>query len=193
MKIGFFGGSFNPPHFGHILAATYALSRFSFDQIWWAPVYRHAFAKELCSFKHRCAMLQSCLDDLGPKHYLSKVEKNEEAEGKTILTLRHLKQQYPQNQFSLLVGSDSIENFKKWYQFEELQDEFEIAIIPRKTYLIDEDAFFIPNVSSTAARREIKKMVERNQVREELAGWIHPRVLEYISEHGLYQSAKKNE
>lgn len=188
MRIGFFGGSFNPPHFGHLLAASYALSRFNFDQMWWVPVYQHAFAKRLSPFEDRCAMLNLMLQDLGPKHRLSLIEKEIASEGKTLLVLEELKRRHPESTLCIVVGSDAIENFRKWYQYDTLKKNFEMCIVPRKTYLTDDDEFFIPNVSSTAVRKTLRDKSNETETisSQNLARWLHPKVTQYIRQNKLF-------
>ena len=53
MRVALFGGSFNPPHYGHVLAAHYALMRYGVDEVWVLPVLDHPYDKDLAPFEQR--------------------------------------------------------------------------------------------------------------------------------------------
>ncbi len=62
--LGVFGGSFDPPHVAHVLAASYALAVGNFERLLAVPVYAHAFDKKLASFEHRVAMCELAFAEL---------------------------------------------------------------------------------------------------------------------------------
>ena len=66
MQVALLGGSFNPPHVGHLLAAQYVRATQGVDEVWLMPAYRHPFGKALESFEHRVRMCELlCQDSLG--------------------------------------------------------------------------------------------------------------------------------
>ncbi|MCB0271439.1 MAG: nicotinate (nicotinamide) nucleotide adenylyltransferase [Bdellovibrionales bacterium] len=151
MKIGFFGGTFNPPHLGHLLAATYALKTFDLDQVWFAPVFHHPFGKHSIPFEHRLAMCKLLIAELSPPFLVTDIEKEIAHEGKTYFTLKELQKRFPENTFSLVIGSDLQEQIKKWSHYNELQEEFTIHFVPRGE---KDNPTSIPNISSTNVRAD---------------------------------------
>ena len=79
-RVGVFGGSFNPPHVGHVLAAAYLLSMAAVDRVLVIPVFRHPFAKTLASFEDRLAMCQLAMTWL-PQVEVSDIERQLGGEG----------------------------------------------------------------------------------------------------------------
>ena len=66
MHVALLGGSFNPPHVGHLLAAHYVRATQGVDEVWLMPAYHHPFGKALADFEHRAAMCELlCLDASG--------------------------------------------------------------------------------------------------------------------------------
>lgn len=152
-----FGGSFNPPHIGHVFAATWALQTLPIDEVWWMPVYAHAFGKDLLAWPNRLKLVRATLESLSERMKLCTVEAELGQESRTIDTLNHLQAQYPTHRFSLLVGSDILPEIPTWKDGERLQETVKIYAIGRSGYPahVTED-LLLPNVSSTALRRAIQ-------------------------------------
>src|SRR3954464_13123296 len=85
LRVALFGGSFNPPHIAHELAALYVLETALVDALWFVPAYEHAFGKPLAPFDDRMAMCELVAAALGPRARVSDVER---AIGGRSLTLR---------------------------------------------------------------------------------------------------------
>ncbi len=176
MKIGFFGGSFNPPHLGHLLAATYALKVHSLDQVWLAPVFHHPFAKNMIDFDHRLEMCKILVQHLTPPFHVTDIEKHLHHDGKTVYTLRKLKEQNAQDEFILIIGSDLKEQIKTWAESTALQKEFKIVIIPRG---LQDDPTSIPNISSTNIRAD-------HYSEQQLRAIVTPDIQDYLKMKKLY-------
>jgi nicotinate-nucleotide adenylyltransferase len=176
MKIGFFGGSFNPPHLGHLLAATYALKVHKLDEVWIAPVFHHPFAKEMIDFDHRLAMCNLLVEKITPPFRVIDIEKNLNQGGKTIHTLRKLKIDHPNDEFILIIGSDLKEQIKTWNDAEDLQKEFKIVVVPRG---LENDPTSIPNISSTNIRAE-------SYTKEQIKNVVTPEIYDYMIKEKIY-------
>lgn len=176
MRIGFFGGSFNPPHLGHLLAATYALKVHHLDEVWLAPVYHHPFAKKMIDFEHRLAMTKLLVEKVSPPFKVTDIEKHLNFEGKTLFTLRELKKQNPNDEFFLIIGSDLKEQIKTWNHAEELLKEFPVLVIPRG---VQNDPISIPNISSTNIRTD-------NYTKEQIKRVVTPEIFDYMSKNKIY-------
>jgi nicotinate-nucleotide adenylyltransferase len=177
MRIALFGGSFNPPHLGHIAIVKDLLASKKFDELWVIPSFKHPFGKELASFEDRITMCHLLYDPLGPKVKISEVEKKiNNTQGWTITTLRHLIDQFPEHQFSWVMGSDLFRETSKWKDFDEIKKWVPIISIPRAGY---EKSKF-PEISSTQVRKAI---VEG----KDMSSLVPPEVMKYIQKKGLYR------
>src|SRR5204862_8276407 len=75
VRVALFGGSFNPPHIAHQLAALYVLETAPVDELWFVPAYEHAFGKPLAAFDDRLAMCKLTAAALGARARVSDVER----------------------------------------------------------------------------------------------------------------------
>ncbi|WP_437985955.1 nicotinate (nicotinamide) nucleotide adenylyltransferase [Sorangium sp. So ce117] len=119
-RVAVFGGSFNPPHVAHVLAATYAISIAPIDEVLVVPVYRHPFSKELVPFEHRLAMCHLALGWL-PGVSVSPVERDLGGESLTLRTLEHLAAAHPDWAMRLLVGADVLSDLPRWHRFDRIE------------------------------------------------------------------------
>lgn len=177
MRIGVFGGSFNPPHYGHLLAAVYALKAYDLDQLWFVPAFEHAFGKSLVAFSHRQKMVQLLIEGLGPRFKVKSIEKTIKNPGKSWLTLQALQNKYPSYRFQWIIGSDLETDTRRWYNVKELKKKYGFLVVPRGSK--HSAPFFIPDVRSMDIRRRIR----RGQGLESLT----PKsVQSYILQHRLF-------
>src|SRR2546430_4459271 len=93
MEIALFGGSFDPPHVGHLLAATYVLATEPVGELWLVPVHQHPFGKKLAApFEHRVELCEALIADAGLRRArVSRVEAELGGEGRTVDLLEHLR------------------------------------------------------------------------------------------------------
>jgi nicotinate-nucleotide adenylyltransferase len=118
-RVAFFGGSFNPPHMGHVLGAVYALSTSPIDEVLVVPVYQHPFAKHLAPFTERLAMLQLAVGWI-PRVRVSTVEEELGGESRTLRTIEHLREADPGASLRLLVGADVLADLPKWHRWDRI-------------------------------------------------------------------------
>jgi len=175
--VGVLGGSFNPPHLGHLLASVYALAIFELDEVWLVPTFQHPFQKKLAPFRHRVAMCRRLIQGLGSKFKISTIEGDQKLDGKTLKTLLALRQKHKHHHFSLIIGSDLLKERKKWHRFSEIENRFGVLVVPRGKGKKGEIA--IPNISSSEVRKRIKK-------RKALDLLLTPAVVSYESNHQVY-------
>ncbi|NUP04714.1 MAG: nicotinate (nicotinamide) nucleotide adenylyltransferase [Polyangiaceae bacterium] len=180
IRVGIFGGSFNPPHVAHVLAAAYALLVAPIDRVVIVPVFCHPFSKELASFEDRLAMCRLAFEAL-PHVEISTVEQELGGESRTLRTVEHLKALHPDWRLRLLLGSDVVPDLPKWHRFDRIAEIAEPFVIERRGATSDEARALLPEVSST----EIRALFERGAF-DELASLVPRRVLEYARERGLY-------
>src|ERR1041384_419210 len=99
MRIALFGGSFNPPHVGHQLAALYVLETAAVDELWFVPAFRHPFDKPLADFEDRMTMCQRAAAALGPRVRVSDIERALGGPSRTLRTVQTLVQRHPADVF----------------------------------------------------------------------------------------------
>ncbi|MDT8861439.1 nicotinate-nucleotide adenylyltransferase [Alkalihalobacillus sp. MEB130] len=122
-KVGLFGGTFNPPHLGHLLFAQEVLISFELDEIWFIPVNvpPHKESDDLASNQDRVDMLVGATRDNDHFH-VNTIELEREGPSYTIDTMKQLKQLYPDDTFYFLIGGDMIEYLPKWTKIKELME-----------------------------------------------------------------------
>jgi nicotinate-nucleotide adenylyltransferase len=130
MAIGLFGGSFNPPHEGHLLVAEIALRRLGLDQLWWmvTPGNPLKSRTELASLADRIAMSNRLIHD--PRIKITAFEKTLGG-SYTADTLAFVKVRNPQANFVWVMGADSLKTFHNWQKWREIASTFPIAVIDR--------------------------------------------------------------
>ena len=132
MHIGLFGGSFNPPHTGHQIVAEAVRDQFGLDAIWWIPnaTPPHKSDSSLASAEHRRAMTERAI--AGHPHFaLCDVELERDGVSYMVDTIRILQQNHPDRTFSLLIGSDSLDQFGTWHCPDEIADRVSLIVYKR--------------------------------------------------------------
>ena len=176
MKIALFGGSFNPPHAGHVAVAKHLIDSGSFDEVWVLPTFRHPFDKNLTPFEDRLALCRLAFGEL-PQVRVSEAEREAQSpKGFTVDLLRHLKKKFPKHRFFLVMGSDLKREADQWKDFDQIEKLATLHPIPRKGY---EDSPF-PEVSSTELRTALAG-------KRDVSALIPRKVFEEIRRRGLYR------
>lgn len=189
MNIGILGGSFDPPHIGHLLVARQIKEIAGFDQIWLMPYFDHNWDSPETEAYHRLAMAK-CIEEVGI--VVSDVEIKQNTKSYTIDTVRRLKIDYPKDIFSWIVGSDVLQDFHRWREFDQLTKEIKFLLLPRDGYpipLILPEGF--KSVSSdNLVTTNLSSSIIRNRVTLGLSvkDMVPAHVLSYIHEHRLYRS-----
>jgi nicotinate-nucleotide adenylyltransferase len=182
MQVAFFGGSFDPPHVGHVLAAAYVLSTGQVAKVVCVPVFSHAFAKPLTDFEQRVTMTRRAMQPL-PAVEVSEIEREQPAPNYTLHTLRALRAQHPDWQLRLMVGSDVFAEQQKWKDFEEVVKLAPPLVLARAGVPGTTDAV-LPQVSSSQVRSLLQ---QGGPDSARLATLVPHEVLEHITAHGLYR------
>lgn len=195
-KVAYFGGTFDPPHWGHLAIARRVLAARVADEVWFVPVFAppHKDGGVIASFEHRKNMLELLLQGESGMQ-ICEVEKSlGKTPSYTVDMLGELKRQYPRYEFVLLIGGDSLEQLGSWHRVEDLLQGYEILVYPRQNCDFATALRKLPGskmkkispldgvfcqVSSTEARKKL----EKNQSADNI---IPQAVLHYIKENGLY-------
>jgi nicotinate-nucleotide adenylyltransferase len=182
-EVALLGGSFNPPHVAHLMAAYWTLATQGVREVWLLPTYRHAFGKALAPFEDRVRMCE-----LAARAIRGVAVCTAEAElagdplvGKTVRTLEHLVAKHPGTRFSLVVGSDVLRETEKWYRWDRVLELARVVVVGREGHPEGAaGAPLLPPVSST----EIRARIARG---EDVSAVVPRLVREYIGERGLYR------
>ena len=133
MKIGIFGGTFNPPHKGHARMIEKLTEELELDKVLIIPnkIPTHKRCDELADNKDRLAMCKMAFKN--PKFEISTMEMDRESDSYTIFTVDELKKKYPADELYLIIGSDMFLMFHKWYKHKELLEKCRICVGARET------------------------------------------------------------
>jgi len=189
MKIGLFGGSFDPVHQGHSQLAEQALLQFDLDRVIWIPAYFSPFKDEsamIASAEQRMAMVRLACATF-PKFEVSDFEIHRKIPSYAIDTVMHMRSVYPQAELYWILGQDAFEGLPKWRNFETLSREliflvggradrsFHFAGFAGRAELIDVSLH-------PAASSDLRKTLPLGE------GWesLHPDVRNYIRSQKLY-------
>jgi nicotinate-nucleotide adenylyltransferase len=195
-RVAFFGGSFDPPHVGHVLAAAYVLSTQDIDRVLVAPVFQHPFAKSLTSFADRMAMCRLAFGWL-PGVEVSDVEARLGGESLTLRTLEHLAAERPGDAFRLVIGSDVVADLPKWHRFDRIAELAPPLILPRA--LARTSASRAGDDGASASAPQVLPAVSSSEIREAIAAagehvpdlvraLVSRRVVEHIVARRLYRA-----
>ena len=135
-KIGIYGGSFNPVHFGHVGLAKWVIEHTDLDELWLlvSPNNPLKDAKILAPEQERLAGVREAIKDI-PGLVASDFEFALPRPSYTANTLRELKKAYPQHEFTLIIGEDNVAIFDKWREYEYILENFRIFVYPRRSLL----------------------------------------------------------
>ena len=139
-RIGIYGGSFNPVHFGHVGLAKWVIENTDLDELWLMvsplnPLKANAPASNSASdltsnFQQRLAAVREAVKDI-PGVKVSDFEFSLPRPSYTANTLRSLQQAYPGVEFTLVIGEDNIAIFDRWREYEYILANFRIFVYPR--------------------------------------------------------------
>ncbi|MBX3182587.1 MAG: nicotinate-nicotinamide nucleotide adenylyltransferase [Polyangiaceae bacterium] len=203
MRVAVFGGSFNPPHVGHVLAACYLLSIGACERVLVVPVKAHAFNKALAPLPDRLALCEAAMGSL-TNVFVSDREATLPPPNYTLTLLEALAAEHPSWQLRLVIGTDVLAERHLWHAFDEVERLAPLIVLGRAGYSSDGRSSdesssvvsdeltrfeappaFLPEVSSTEVRALLARRGEPG-VREALALRVPARVLAEIEARGLY-------
>lgn len=182
MKLGLYGGTFDPIHNGHTHVITQLLTQQVVDRILVVPAGEPRLRENSpqATGAQRRTMCQLAINDL-PQEIRSKVEVNpievlRMGPSYTIDTVEAVHQTYPEDEIVLVVGTDAYEKISQWHRVDELLSMVTLEVIERPG-------------SSTGQGRDIDAIdLSATQVRLGQADQLSPSVANYIKEHNLYVS-----
>lgn len=132
-KIGLFFGSFNPVHNGHLMLANYIIEYGDLDEVWFvvSPHNPLKAVSGLLPEKQRLDLVSLAIADFD-RFKLCDVEFGMPKPSFTIDTLTLLNARHPEKHFTIIMGSDSLDSFDRWKDFEVLLNRYTLLVYPRK-------------------------------------------------------------
>jgi nicotinate-nucleotide adenylyltransferase len=191
MNIALFFGSFNPFHLGHLHLGEYLVQNMLYDEVWYivSPCNPLKNQVDLIDENLRLEMLVGAILQ-NSQLKASDIEFTMPIPSYTIDTLKVLSHEFPDNKFTLLIGSDNALVFDKWKNYKELLTNFDIVVYPRTGYEFSEVSKIYPqmklintpvyDISSTQIRTYIKQQ-------KDITNMVHPFVNQFIIVNNLYQ------
>ncbi len=184
MKIGLFGGAFNPPHLGHLMIAQQVLDFTDTDEVWFVPNYGQLPPKPVEAVAHRLAMTRLLSLD---RTRVSTIEIDNKLDGDTIHLLPYLPVEH---EFRFIIGSDQLPTLHLWGNYKELLSKLPFLVFPRYGFpneplypnmtVITHEDLIGSNISSTKIRNRVGSGLSVEQ-------FVPSLVASYIDAHGLYR------
>ena len=180
IRTGIFGGSFNPIHNGHISLARQLREKAGLDEVWLmvSPQNPLKASADLLDDKIRMEMVRLAVES-EEGIIASDYELHLPKPSYTWNTLQNLKKDYPDREFVLMIGGDNWQLFDKWYHADDIRENYQIIVYPRRGFEGGIEGLDLIDISSTEIRERIKagKGIKR----------LVPKVVaEYITKHKLY-------
>ncbi|MCS6970877.1 MAG: nicotinate-nicotinamide nucleotide adenylyltransferase [Planctomycetota bacterium] len=172
--IALFGGSFDPPHYGHVLAAAWARWHGGAEEVWVLPVARHPYGKPLSPWERRWTL---CRLAFAGMPFVQLRDDERYSSGYTIDLVERLRRRHPGGRWLLVGGSDTIRDLPRWHRGAELQQLIEVLPVPRAGFAVHPAA--LPAISS----REIRARLRRG---EDVRGLLPEPVRQAIGAQGWY-------
>ncbi|MBQ3688898.1 MAG: nicotinate-nucleotide adenylyltransferase [Bacteroidales bacterium] len=195
MKTGLYFGSFNPVHNGHLMLANYLTEYSGLDCLWFVISPQNPFKKKesLLPDYQRLELMKRAIEGYR-KFSACDIEFQMPKPSYTIDTLTYLHEKYPEREFYLIMGTDNLERFDHWKNYEQILKNYNLIVFPRNGsdggYLKDHPKIQIVNtplieVSSTFIRESI-------QEGKDVRFFMPEKAFEYLDEMNFYKKSKKN-
>ena len=129
MKIGLFFGSFNPIHIGHKVIASYLVDFTDLDKVMFLVSPQNPLKQKISLLDqyHRLQIIRAEIED-NSKLAVSDIEFDMPKPSYTIDTLVRLKEKHPENDYSIIMGSDNLQNFHKWKNYEQILEDYSVYV-----------------------------------------------------------------
>jgi nicotinate-nucleotide adenylyltransferase len=190
MKIGLFFGSFNPVHNGHLIIANYTLEHSELNQIWMVLSPQNPFKQnqQLLNEYQRLYLMQIAVE--GEQHIKAvDIEFSLPKPSYTINTLAYLEEKYPNYEFSIIMGSDSAQNIKKWKSGDVIFKRYSIYVYDRPGFELNQMPDNENIIRTKAPLLEISSSMLRKMIKEKksIRYYVPDSVYQEIIKAGYYK------
>jgi nicotinate-nucleotide adenylyltransferase len=192
VKIGVFGGTFDPPHIGHLLLAADARDALQLDRLVFVPAGTQPFkehAPPVASGQDRLEMLRLAVAD-DANYTVDDAEISRAGLSYTVDTLEHLSERYPGSKLFLLLGADTLAGFGKWREPERIRKLARLAVMTRAgaageaTKEVGEGVVTVSTRRIDVSSTEIRDRLRKGQT---IKGFVPEGVERFIDARGLYR------
>jgi nicotinate-nucleotide adenylyltransferase len=189
MRIGVFGGTFDPVHLGHLIMAEQCREQARLDQVWFVPAARppHKSEADITPFERRAEMLALAI--AGHSAFqLNDLEKNRPGPSFTVETLEALARDHPGNEYLWILGSDSLNDLPLWREPQRILELAGLLIVARPGHPVWGEE----QLRAVVIESPLIDIASRDLRRRAAAGrslrYLVPRAVEcYIDQHKLYR------
>lgn len=190
MKVGLFFGTFNPIHVGHMIIASYMAEFTDLDQVWFVVSPQNPMKQDQILLKdyHRLALVRIAVEN-HRKLKVNNIEFSLPKPSYSIDTLTELSDKYRDHEFALIIGTDNLEIFHQWKDYERILDKYSLYVYPRHGFNGGNLASH-PKVKITDAPLiEISSTFIRQAIREkkDIQSMLPDAVWKYIEEMHFYE------
>ncbi|WP_147532428.1 nicotinate-nucleotide adenylyltransferase [Bacillus marasmi] len=187
-KVGILGGTFDPPHNGHLLIANEVLDALGLDEIWFIPNHEppHKHKSGGANNADRVKMLELATRS-HPNFKIDKIELERTGPSYTYDTMKLLNEMHPGYDFYFIIGADMIEYLANWYKIDELIEMVKFVGVNRPDYQ-EISQYPIINVSVPEMGVSSKLVRDRLKEKKSIRYLVPEPVQEYIEENKLYES-----
>ena len=194
MRLGIFGGTFDPPHVGHTLAASDAFEHLALDHLVLVPTATQPLkaSRVTASAADRLAMVRLTVGN-DPRLETDSVEVDREGLSYTVDTLAEFARRFPSAEMFLLVGADVLSTFRQWRHPQTILELATLAVLRRadsEGAVVEMDAELARRAAFIPTRRiDVSSTEIRDRVRtgRSIHGFVTDTVAEYIGAHRLYR------
>lgn len=193
-KIGLLGGTFDPPHNGHLIIANEVLTQCQLNEIWFIPAYvpPHKQKMNVTKLEHRVNMVKLAIES-HPSFRLSTIEIKRKGPSYTYDTIKSLKVKYPDVLFYFIIGTDMVQDLPNWKKIDELikmttfigVDRPGFSFKSKYAHVIETVEAPLIDISSTFLR-------QRFQNKQSTRYYLPDNVRQYIKENHLYESTSSS-
>ncbi len=189
-RIGVMGGTFDPIHHGHLVAASEVAHSFGLDEVVFVPTGHPWQKSDVTASEHRYLMTVIATAS-NPQFTVSRVDIDREGPTYTIDTLRDLKRDRPDAELFFITGADAVAQILSWRDHDELWELAHFVAVSRPGHVLSTDGLPSDNVSQLEVPAlSISSTACRARVRDDEPVWylVPDGVVQYIAKHHLYRS-----
>jgi len=185
MRLGIFGGSFDPVHRGHLVLADCCLEQAQLDAIWFVPAAEQPLKPQgpRASAAHRLAMLERALASRD-EFQVSTIELERGGVSYTVDTLEAIHDQQPSAELFFLMGADSLAELPRWHRAAEVCQLATPLIVRRAGAEVPPDFLQVEMPATPVSSSQIRELIAEGKSWKEL---VPPAIAEYINKHNLYR------
>lgn len=203
-RIGIFGGTFNPIHWGHVRLAQHYIQELQLDKLLIIPTKYppHKVARDLAPSRHRLEMCRLAFEGI-PNVEISNIEIQRPGRSYTVDTIRQLRKIYPEDKLFLIVGGDMFRSFNRWYCFDEIllnctlctaaRERHELQELNRSKIILSQYSENLKILDMPVLELSSTEVREKLRDEEDCSALLPEKVLAYIQTNDLFHPDPEQE